>query len=381
MNIDPSGSGLPVLSAGEVTETLYGLYASAAAHDLPAAKVPAVFLWGAPGIGKSQAVRQAAEKLQKKTGKKVHVTDIRLLLFSPVDLRGLPVADKENECALWLKPRVFDMNSSEDVINILLLDELSAAPQSMQAAAYQICLDRRIGEHLLPENCFVIAAGNRMTDRSVAYQMPKALCSRMMHFMVTADFASWKQWALETGIDHRVIGFLEKYPDRLAVEPKSADIAYPSPRTWAFVSDLLQMETGLSAAAMVPMTAGCVGMESALEFRRYCEIASTLPDLEAIFSGTCKVYPKTADALYALCSAVAYYALRQKERLSKSELEHMLAYITKFPADYASMLLQDLQADEDLRTYLIGSPAFKAWLKKHPGFTAGSAKNTRKKNG
>ena len=105
----------------------------------------------------------------------VNITDVRLLLFNPIDLRGIPVADQRRQFAVWLKPKIFKMNGTEDYVNILLLDEISAAPQSVQAAAYQITLDRKVGEHALPKNCIVIAAGNRVTDKSVAYQMPKAL--------------------------------------------------------------------------------------------------------------------------------------------------------------------------------------------------------------
>ena len=126
-------------------------------------------LWGPPGVGKSQGVRQIASEIREKTGKKVEVTDVRLLLFNPVDLRGIPTANEDKTLAVWLKPKIFQMDPSEDVINFLFLDEISAAPQSVQAAAYQITLDRTVGEHKLPENCVVIAAGNRVTDRSVAY--------------------------------------------------------------------------------------------------------------------------------------------------------------------------------------------------------------------
>ena len=126
-------------------------------------------LWGPPGIGKSQGVREIADNIKAKTGKKVHITDVRLLLFNPVDLRGIPTANADKTLAVWLRPQIFQMDAGDDTINILLLDEISAAPQSVQAAAYQITLDRTIGEHKLPENCIVIAAGNRVTDKSVAY--------------------------------------------------------------------------------------------------------------------------------------------------------------------------------------------------------------------
>ena len=88
------------------------------------------------------------------------MTDVRLLLFNPVDLRGIPAANADRTLAVWLKPKIFQMDESENVLNLLFLDEISAAPPSVQAAAYQITLDRMVGEHRLPENCIVIAAGD-----------------------------------------------------------------------------------------------------------------------------------------------------------------------------------------------------------------------------
>ena len=148
-------------------------------------------------------------------------------------MRGIPTANAEKTLAVWLKPQIFQMDESSDVINILLLDEISAAPQSVQAAAYQITLDRIIGEHRLPDNCIVIAAGNRVNDKSVAYKMPKALANRLLHIEVESSFKSWKEWAFRSGINEKVIGFLSFRRDYLNNDDiKSEDLAYNSPRTW-----------------------------------------------------------------------------------------------------------------------------------------------------
>ena len=115
-------------------------------------KTPAVMLWGAPGVGKSDGIKQLAEKLGKSLNREVAITDVRLLLYNPVDLRGIPTADEKKEFCKWLKPQIFQMDPSDKVLNVLVLEELTAAPQSVQAAAYQITLDRQIGEHRLPDN-------------------------------------------------------------------------------------------------------------------------------------------------------------------------------------------------------------------------------------
>ena len=187
LNMENENMNIPVMSVSGVVKQLSDLYGNAIKAGVPLKTLPTPFFWGAAGVGKSDGVKQLAEELHKKTGKKINVTDVRLLLFSPVDLRGVPVADEHRRFTNWLRPTIFNMDGGDDTVNILFLDELSAAPQSVQAAAYQICLDRTVGEHKLPDNCIVIAAGNRTTDQSIAYKMPKALCNRLMHFRIQTD--------------------------------------------------------------------------------------------------------------------------------------------------------------------------------------------------
>ena len=160
---------MPILSVEDTIHHLSDAYCSVIRHGQSPKVLPSVMLWGPPGVGKSQAVRQIAKEIEASTGKEVAVTDVRLLLFNPIDLRGIPTANADKTLAVWLKPQIFQMSDREDLINILFLDEISAAPQSVQAAAYQITLDRVVGEHKLPDNCIVIAAGNRVTDKSVSF--------------------------------------------------------------------------------------------------------------------------------------------------------------------------------------------------------------------
>ena len=151
---------IPSVSVDEFVDEMMSVYIPVINAGIPVSNIPAAMLWGAPGVGKSAGIEELAEKLGRETGKRVDVTDVRLLLFSPVDLRGVPVADPERKFTDWLMPRIFDMDTSGDVINILFLDELTAAAPSVQAAAYQITLTRAVGEHKLPDNTIVMAAGN-----------------------------------------------------------------------------------------------------------------------------------------------------------------------------------------------------------------------------
>lgn len=334
--------------------------------------LPAFFLWGPPGVGKSAAVRQIAERLQIQTKKQVNVTDIRLLLFSPIDLRGVPVADQNKEFTKWLMPKLFDMDAADDVINLLFLDELSAAPPAVQAAAYQITLDRRVGEHVLPDNCAVIAAGNRTTDRSVAYRMPMALANRLIHFEVEADFESFQKWAIMHDVHPFVLGYLSQDRTKLCLEDVPLDqMAFPTPRSWMFVSDILtSMPEGFDMEALYPMLSGCIGQGQALEFITWCKQYGMLPDVNKIFLGKETTYPKTMDGIYNVIQAILQAAiLREKNGqdaetggISKMELEHVCQYADRFPEDYKSCLYVGLANQAGLKWKLTGIPSFMKWL-------------------
>ena len=368
MKQENTNMNVPELSVNEMIRELLAMYDGAVEAGIPFRTLPTPFLWGPPGVGKSEGIRQLGAELEAGNEVRVEITDVRLLLFSPVDLRGVPTADPQKQLAVWLKPEIFHMDPAEDVVNILLLDELSAAPQSVQAAAYQLTLDRRIGEHKLPENCIVIAAGNRTTDQSVAYKMPKALANRMMHFNIRSDFASWKEWALNHGIDERIIGYLSFDNSKLYQEPGTSDLAYPTPRSWTFVSTLLHVLGERAALEDAHRSiCACVGMDTAVAFETWCRVYEHLPDTEAILRGTCREYPKTQDVLYALSASLLTAVGERRRVISQTALENVCAYAARFPADFAMSFFKDLNAmdDKGLRLKLMKCRAMQEWLTKN----------------
>ncbi len=319
-------------------------------------KFPSVMLWGAPGVGKSQGVRQIAKNIENETGLPVYVTDVRLLLFNPIDLRGIPVADAEKKLAIWLKPKIFQMKS-EGCINILFLDEISAAPQSVQAAAYQITLDRQVGEHKLPDNCIVIAAGNRVTDKSVAIKMPKALANRLLHIEVEGDFDSWKNWAIKNGINDKVVSYLSENRKRLfGFDPDTDDLAFPTPRTWEMVSNILNNYEG-DYIKSYSLIAGLVGNGPAMEFKTWCKLYNDLPKVENIFNGVETKVPKSADGLYALVNSMTCFAATCK--YDGIKIGNSLNYARHLPADYVELLLQNYSLlDKDYKDFLKQIPEY-----------------------
>lgn len=319
-------------------------------------KFPSVMLWGAPGVGKSQGVRQIANNIEMEIGIPVYVADVRLLLFNPIDLRGIPVADTDKKFAIWLKPKIFQMQT-KNCINILFLDEISAAPQSVQAAAYQITLDRQVGEHKLPDNCIVIAAGNRVTDKSVAVKMPKALANRLLHIEVEGDFDSWKKWAISKNINDKVLAYLSENRNRLfGFNPECDDLAFPTPRSWEMVSNILNTFDG-DAAKSFPLISGLIGIGEAMEFRGWCKVYKDLPNIENIFKGVENKTPKSMDVLYTLIMSMVSYASTCK--YDQIKIGNSLNYARKLPPDFVELLLQNYELlDKNYSKFLKQLPEY-----------------------
>ena len=355
---------IPTMSTGTMVKQLTELYTQAYRnHTLPF--LPSVALWGPMGVGKSTAVKTVAENLSKEFQQHIGVTDIRLLNFSPIDLRGIPSADINKEFTVWLKPKIFDL--PKNTPHILFLDEISAAPQSLQAAAYQIALDKRIGEFELPENCIVICAGNRTTDRSVAFRMPKALANRLLHIEILSDFDSWYEWALNHKIDKHILGYLAFDNSRLNAEPAIEELAFPTPRSWEFVSNLLQI-TEKTPGEMHSLISGCIGVSTALEFEHWCNVYDKLPNTADILTGTCTMRITKPDVIYALTSSLLSYVAEHNETIRDEALENICRYVSQFQADFSAMFFRGMLTLNGMNLRLSKSPSFSAWMKKNRRF-------------
>ena len=152
-----------------------------------------VFLWGPPGIGKSDAIHQLGSEMD------AHVIDVRLSLWEPTDIKGIPYFNANDSTMSWAPPVELPTEelAAKHPVVILFLDEMNSAPPSVQAAAYQLVLNRRVGTYRLPDNVIVVAAGNREADKGVTYRMPAPLANRFVHLELRVDFDDWFQWAVE----------------------------------------------------------------------------------------------------------------------------------------------------------------------------------------
>ncbi len=298
-------------------------------------------IWGQPGIGKSDIVKELAVKLQEKTNKVVLIHDVRLSLYTPIDLIGIPCPDENREYTVYLRPEMFKMDDSPNVINILFFDEITNATPSTAASCYQIILDRKIATHQLPDNCYVLCAGNRTIDRSGVYKMLKPLANRMSHVELVTSLNDWKKWAYrQKDFDSRVIAFLNYRPNLLCVyDPSSDYVAFPTPRSWESVA---RRSYNRNIFEIVNLIASDIGTSVANEFLSFSRLYDQLPVLKDIENGKGCTTPSEPDVMYALCGAIVN-RISEIDKQDIQKVENLLEYLMKFPVEYQFIAMSDIR--------------------------------------
>jgi hypothetical protein len=258
-----------------------------------------LFMWGPPGIGKSDIVHQIGEELGRD------VIDVRLSLWEPTDIKGIPYYNSEQNSMAWAPP--IELPTDPDSNAILFLDELNSAAPATQAAAYQLILNRRVGTYVLPKGVSIIAAGNRESDKGVTYRMPAPLANRFIHIELKIDFEDWQEWAVKNRIHEQVIGYIGfAKADLHDFDPKSPNRSFATPRSWSFVSELIN-DNDLSEATLTNLVAGAIGEGLAIKFMAHRKIANQMPKPEDILSGkVTKCEIKEISAMYSLTTSLCY---------------------------------------------------------------------------
>src|SRR6266852_1377236 len=280
-----------------------------------------VLLWGGPGFGKSSVVHQLAAVLN------MPLQDVRVLLLDPVDLRGLPFLGKDGR-SQWATPDFLPKDGS----GILFLDELNAAPAMVQASCYQLVLDRKLGEYSLPEGWAIVAAGNRDSDRAVTTRMPTPLRNRFVHLEFEVDLQELSEWAIRAGVRPEVIAFLRFRPEILNVFDRDAN-AFPSPRSWEFVSGILA--EGPNRRLEQELYVGAVGLGAATEFGAFLKTFRELPSIEGILMNPAREpVPDQPGAQYAVATALANSA-------SDTNFDRMCVYLQRMPTEFQVFCVRD----------------------------------------
>jgi len=325
-----------MMRASDLTKSLKALVAQ---------KVP-TFLWGAPGIGKSSIVKQIADE------KGLDFIDLRLALMDPTDLKGIPFYDKETHTALWAPPAFLPREGE----GILFLDELNSAAPAVQSSAYQLILDRRIGEYELPDGWAIVAAGNREGDRGMTYRMPAPLANRFVHFELEVNVDDWREWAYRSSLDARIIAYVSYKNEHLfTFDAKSEAKSFATPRSWEYVGNILK--AGIEKKLLLETISGAIGRDIAVSFLSFIKVMERLPDIDGIINAAETQQSEEIDVLYALSSGLVSKYLQNP---TKESLENILAYTLDMKSEFAVMVVQDLQrSGVDMQH----SENFKKWVK------------------
>jgi len=321
---------------------------------LHVAVVRPVFLWGAPGIGKSSLVREFAASLG---------LDCVTLLgtqLAPEDLIGVP--ELVGGRSRFAPPETI----ARDEPYCLFLDELNAASPEVQKAFYSLILDRRIGTYELPEGSVVIGAGNRATDNALARPMASALVNRLVHIHLRASASDWLSWASENGIHPWILEYLVQRPDHLWSPPPKTEEPFSTPRAWHMLSDVMHSYgDAIDDETLAMLAYGTLSKDHAAAFRAYVKTVRHAYDLDAVLKGEASWprRPEDRDLLYFLAETFRARLIRElpADRRKAPARARELAYRAKtLLVELAEISMECAQlviaADEN------GAPVLPAWF-------------------
>ncbi len=312
-----------------------------------------VMIWGPPGVGKSQMVADVAHN------QSVPVIDLRLSQMEPSDLRGIPF--RAGNLVEWATPRMLPDADRHGPSGILFLDEITSALPAVSAAAYQLILDRSLGDYRVPDGWVIFAAGNRQGDRGVTYAMPSPLANRFTHFSFDINLDDWVLWAHKNKIDERIIAFLRFRPELLFdFDPAQDPVAFPTPRSWEFAHHALYKfneQPNILAGALQ----ACVGKAAGIELSAFIDNLQNLPDIAAILNGEDVPAPESIDLQYALASSLVGHSVRSVDSPDKNKtLGSILDYAARFPQrEMGVMLVSDIH--RAIGDTLFEVPQFQDW--------------------
>lgn len=309
-----------------------------------------LYFWGPAGVGKSDVHRQVAAE------NSVTLVDCRASQLDPTDIRG--VIYPQDGRAIWLAPDWFPTDPASR--GIIFLDELNLAAILVQSSCYQLILDRRIGDRVLPDGWVISAAGNRRKHGAPAHKMALPLKNRFIHIDFDPSVQAWNRWAIIHSIHPDIIAFLNFKTEVFcpAVKIDSEEDAFPSPRTWAYASNVLYSYTDVDVVR--ELLSGGIGKGASAELFAFIRVKDELPNIDDILAGkSVKVDYKKPDVLYALMTTLAI------KSTTPVQYKAVFDFIKKMPKDTVEfqVLALTLIGTKDRAATQI--PEWKEWVAKH----------------
>lgn len=285
------------------------------------------FIWGDPGIGKSDIMRAVAANL------KLELVDARLSIYDPTDLKGFPVVKGtgKTQAMHFVPPAILPTKGK----GILFLDELPAAPPAVQAAAYQLILDKKLGEYELPPGWTIVAAGNHARNGGVHYSLAPALANRFIHIEMECSQEDWDAWAAQNDISDITRAFIRFRPALIHnMEARKTGMAFPSPRSWAFADDIVKQRLGVTEE--LELLKGTVGEGAAVEYLAFMKTARELPSSSEIL-----LSPDTAPVPTSPAAKHAVVVMLER-RAEPKNFKQCMTYIQRLDVEYQTAFMHGI---------------------------------------
>jgi MoxR-like ATPase len=284
-----------------------------------------VYLWGLPGIGKSEAVYQVGKATNR------NVIEYRANLREPVDVRGIPVPDHDTMTTRWFVPDELPRVERDGEFGILFLDELNTASDQMMTTLLGLVLDRKVGEYKLPDGWIIVAAGNRVGDRTAARRLPTALRNRFAHVNVAPDVDAWCKWANANNIAPEVVAFVRLRPTLIHMMPKGDENSFPTPRSLVRAAKYVTADKSVR----MDMFAAWVGDAVAAELDGFIELYRSLGSLDDIIKNpTTAPVPTEPSMRFAVSTGLARMAKRDN-------FANVMTYAKRLPRESQMLLVTD----------------------------------------
>lgn len=313
------------------------------------ANIP-VNLLGSPGIGKSDIMREVAGKLKLK------VIDFRLSTCDPTDLSGIPfISDNRSR---YMPNEAFPLTTDKvpDGYDgwLLFLDEITNAPMAVQAAAYQLILDRQVGQCAIHEKVRIVSAGNLIDDgAAVTGEMSTALKSRMAHINIQVSVDAWLDWALGANVAHEITSYIKFKPDELyKFDPKADADTFPCPRTWGMVDGIIKT-SGMKSPVLKDLVSGAISDGVATNFMNFCKNFTNLPTYADIIKDPENVdMPKEMSTLFALSGSIG-------AQTKLDSVSQVMKFVNRMPSEFQLRTFTDFTRRDPM---LVTNPDVRTWL-------------------
>jgi len=310
------------------------------------------FIWGAPGVGKSQIVKEVAKQLNRS------LMDFRSNLFDPVDVRGIPFHEsiEGTHMTYWAPPSIFPYEHRDAPEGIFFLDELTTAPQATQNAFLQLVLDGKVGDYTLPPGWVCIGAGNRLSDLAAVYDMTAPMKNRFSQYHLDVNLDDWCDWAAQNGITDLITSFIRFRPN-LLFSFDSADSAFPTPRSWEMLNKKLQFNDNTETDRFFQGVASLIGSGPAGEFVTFKLNRDKMPDIDALLRQphAAKVPKDEPAIMYAIAGAIA-------ARSTPENFDKVCQYANRMEPEFQVVLMRDALSRNP---NLAKTNAYQSWLAKN----------------